>query len=167
MMTIVRRFCLLVAILFWQGGFMFYGAVVVPVGSDVLGSHQAQGFVTRSVTNYLNIAGIVAICFWLWDMVSARGVGIIRRRISWGLWLLLLLTLGLQGWLHVLMDQCLDLETQQILDKARLRYLHVWYLNISTIQWAANLLLVAITLLTWRSEDGNRVKPDRDAQQTV
>ncbi len=162
-MTVVRRFCLLVAIMFWQGGFTFYGAVVVPIGSEVLGSHQAQGFVTRSVTNYLNIAGIVAICFWIWDLASVRDTVVVRRRLRWGLWLVLLLTLGLLGWLHVLMDQCLDLEAQEILDKARLRYLHVWYLNISTIQWATSLLLVVLTLLTWRSDDSIRAKPGRNS----
>jgi hypothetical protein len=166
-MTLLRRFCLLMAIMFWQGGFTFYGAVVVPIGSEVLGSHQAQGFVTRSVTNYLNLAGLVAISLWLWDMVSARDSVLKRRRLSWALWLVLVLTLGLQEWLHVLMEQCLDIELQQILDKARLRYLHVWYLNISTIQWAANLLLIFLTLLAWRSEDSVRTKPDHDSQQAV
>ena len=30
-MTILRRFLVLAALMFWQGGFMFYGAVVVPI----------------------------------------------------------------------------------------------------------------------------------------
>ena len=161
-MLLVRRLCLLVAIMFWQGGFMFYGAVVVPIGSEILGSHQAQGSVTRSVTNYLNMAGLAALGFLLWDLASAREIAVVRHRLRWALWLVLLLTLGLQGWLHVLMDRLLDIESQQILDKARLRYLHMWYLNISTIQWVANLMLVALTLLTWRSEDSIRAMPDRE-----
>ena len=41
-MMLMRRLCLLVAIMFWQGGFMFYGAVVVPIGSKILGSHQTR-----------------------------------------------------------------------------------------------------------------------------
>jgi len=166
-MTLFRRFCVLVAIMFWQGGFMFYGAVVVPVGTEVLGSHQTQGFVTRSVTNYLNIAGIVALAFWMWDITSSRYAAVGRRRLRWALWLLLLLTLGLLAWLHVMMDQCLDIESQQILDRGRMRYLHVWYLNISTIQWAASLMLVALTLLTWKAEDCNRAKSDHDPQQAA
>ena len=49
-MTIVlRRLLLLLTLMFWQGGFMFYGAVVVPVGSEVLASDTGQGFITRSV----------------------------------------------------------------------------------------------------------------------
>ena len=47
-MTILRRFLVLIALFFWQGGFTFYAAVVVPVGQQVLHSHLRQGFVTQS-----------------------------------------------------------------------------------------------------------------------
>jgi hypothetical protein len=53
----VRRYLLLLALMFWQGGFSFHGAVVVPVGNEVLGSHLEQGYITRSASNYLNWAG--------------------------------------------------------------------------------------------------------------
>jgi hypothetical protein len=159
MMKLARRLSLLFAIMFWQGGFTFYGAVVVPVGSEVLGSHQAQGFVTRSVTNYLNLAGAVAVVVWMWDMLSARNTTVVRQRLGWALWLVLLFTLGLLAWLHGVMDQYLDVESQKILDRERLRYLHAWYLNISTVQWAASLLLLALTLLNWQAEDGVRMNP--------
>ena len=40
-MTTLRRFLGLCALLFWQGGFTFYAAVVVPIAGQVLphGSH--------------------------------------------------------------------------------------------------------------------------------
>lgn len=50
----------------WQGGFMFYGGVVVPTGAAVLGSEVEQGFITQSVTNYLNLAG--GVCAVLWGL---------------------------------------------------------------------------------------------------
>ena len=45
-MPVLRRFMLLVSLMFWQGGFMFYGGVVVEVGSRILGSELEQGFIT-------------------------------------------------------------------------------------------------------------------------
>src|SRR3954463_10179322 len=43
-MQLIRRFMLLVSLMFWQGGFMFYGGMVVPVGGRILGSETTQGF---------------------------------------------------------------------------------------------------------------------------
>ena len=48
-MVILRRLILLVALMFWQGGFMFYCSVVITVGAQVLGSELEQGFVTQAV----------------------------------------------------------------------------------------------------------------------
>ena len=39
---------------------------MVEVGADVLGSHRTQGFVTQSVTYYLNVAGAVALGVLVW-----------------------------------------------------------------------------------------------------
>ena len=55
MTRFLRRFLVLAALMFWQGGFTFYAAVVIKVGQDVLGSHRRQGFVTRRVAQYLNL----------------------------------------------------------------------------------------------------------------
>src|SRR5258708_34600224 len=63
MLILFRRFLAVAALMFWQGGFTFYAAVVVPIGQNVLGSHLEQGFITREVTWYLNIAGAVALAF--------------------------------------------------------------------------------------------------------
>jgi hypothetical protein len=150
-MTVVRRFVVLLAILFWQGGFTFYAAVVVHVGSEVLGSHVEQGFVTRSVTNYLNLAGVVALALWGWDIARTRDSAVYQRRLRWACWTLLVVMLGLLRWLHVRLDELLD--SFRILDQARFGELHRWYLHISTVQWADSLLLIFLTLQAWRAED--------------
>jgi len=152
-LTMVRRFLLLTAFMFWQGGFTFYGAVVVPIGSEILGSHQEQGWITRSVTNYLNLAGLVALGVSAWDIAVTNDSVVWRRRLRWALWAVLLLTLGLLAWLHLRLDELLDLDLLRIIDRPRFRNLHNWYLHISTVQWSGSLVLIATTMFAWRSED--------------
>ncbi len=149
----LRRFVLLMALMFWQGGFMFYGAVVVEVGSRVLGSHLDQGLVTRSVTNYVNAAGAVALAIWAWEIAGARDPARGRGRLRWGLWLLLVIALGILTWQHVRLDELIDAESPRILDQALFHQRHRWYLAVSTLQWAGSVVLTAVTLLAWRGED--------------
>ena len=153
MPTLVRRFVVLAAVMFWQGGFTFYGAVVVPVGSEILGSHLSQGWITRSVTNYLNLVGLVTLGIWAWDLAAVKDRATWRRRFRWGVWGLLVLTLCLLAWLHLRLDDYLDPETLQLVDRTQFRSLHIQYLNVSTVQWVGGLVLLGTTLAAWRSED--------------
>jgi hypothetical protein len=149
----VRRWLLLWALMFWQGGFMFYGGVVVPVGSAVLGSDREQGFITRRVTNYLNLAGAVALAAWGWDLSTTRGVSPGGRRLRWAIWVGLVLSLALLAWLHPRLDALLAPEDATVLDRRRFRSLHERYLVVSTVQWVGCLLLTALTIRAWRQED--------------
>jgi hypothetical protein len=54
MVTMVRRFLLLTALVFWQGGFTFYGAVVVPIGSEILGSQMFRTLVYAAIERRWN-----------------------------------------------------------------------------------------------------------------
>ena len=151
MTTLFRRLLLLLALMFWQGGFMFYGGVVVEVGADVLGSHRMQGFVTQSVTNYLNVAGAVALALWCWDIITGHVAD--RRRLRWIGWGVLVVLLGVLVWLHPRLDALLNADDFRILDRPGYRRLHQWYLALSTIQWAGAVGLTALTLRAWRFED--------------
>ncbi|MFO0800513.1 MAG: hypothetical protein U0804_23850 [Gemmataceae bacterium] len=151
-MTVLRRLLLLLALMVWQGGFMFYGAVVVPVGSELLG-HRVQGFVTQSVTNYLNVAGAVALAVCGWD-VAAGGAGGRRRR--WVGWAVLVVLLGVLAWLHPRLDELLVVDEFRITDQPAYRRLHQWYLVLSTVQWAGAVVLAAWSLQAWRAEDAAR-----------
>jgi hypothetical protein len=150
-MTLIRRFLLVVCLAFWQGGFMFYGGVVVPVGASVLGSEVDQGFITQSVTNYLNIAG--AVCVVVWGVVIAVDTRHLSwlRRTSWLLWAAIAIALGLQIGLHVVMDRTLDIPARTILDEGKFLRLHSAYLTISTIQWLMCLGLLGLTLSAWKA----------------
>lgn len=158
MTTVLRRLLLLMALMVWQGGFMFYGAVVVPVGSDLLG-HRVQGFVTQSVTNYLNGAGAVALAVWGWDVAAGRRAGGRRRR--WFGWGVLVVLLGVLAWLHLRLDDLLVVDEFRILDRPAYRRLHQWYLIVSTIQWAGAVVLAAWSLQAWRDEDAAHPRLNR------
>jgi len=151
MIIVMRRLPLLIALMVWQGGFMFYGAVVVPVGSEVLGSHLQQGFVTQSVTNYLNLIEAVALAVWCWDITTGRAAGGLRLRwIGWGL---LVVLLGVLVWLHPRLDALLNADGFRILDRPSYRRLHQWYLAVSTIQWSVAILLAGLTIWAWKESD--------------
>jgi len=132
--------------MFWQGGFTFYSAVVVPIGGSVLRSEPTQGFITREVTEFMNLAGVVALAIWAWEM-SAEPLS--RRLFSWALWLVMAAVLAALFWLHVRMDAHLDPDELRIHNRSGFRTLHRAYLILSTVQWVAALVLLGGTLRAW------------------
>src|SRR5438876_4032563 len=109
MPTLVRRFLVLAALMFWQGGFTFYAAVVVPVGQAELGSHLQQGFITREVTNYLNLSGAAALMFLAWDVAASKEKSRTIRWTRWTAWLGMAAILVPLLCLHQHLEQLLDL----------------------------------------------------------
>src|SRR5689334_22865465 len=71
-LILVRRFAVLAALMFWQGGFTFYAGVVVPIGTDVFGSAAGQAGITRRVAWYINVSGAAALAVFAWDVLAAR-----------------------------------------------------------------------------------------------
>jgi hypothetical protein len=138
--------------MFWQGGFLFYGAVVVTVGSDELGSDFAQGLITRRVTDWLNFTGLVVLLAWTWDLIAEPDRW---RRCRWGAWTFLMLTLVGLAWLHLRMEALIDADHHLLLDGGAFHHLHRWYLRISTAQVVGSIALTALTLANWRAIDHN------------
>jgi Na+-driven multidrug efflux pump len=151
-MLLLRRFLVLIALFFWQGGFTFYASVVVPVGQQVFG-HLGQGFITRQVTVYLNLAGSVALVVLVWDQFAARDPARWRRASRWLLWAGMVFTLLWLFWLHGQLNDLLVVKGRIIRDPDLFRARHRLYLWISTVQWAWGLLYLFLTLVTWRKED--------------
>ena len=158
MLTLVRRFLVLAGLMFWLGGFTFYSGVVVPVGQSVLLSHTEQGFITREVTNYLNLSGAVALILFAWDTARSPDPCRWRRRLRWLTWIAMFLILGILVWLHGCLDALLNVDLHQLTDRKAFRSLHRWYLWLSTIQWACGVGFTGLTLLEWRAEDSARLK---------
>ena len=156
-MTIFRRFLVLAVLLFWQGGFVFFAAVVVPIGREELGPRSKQTVITNRVTYYINLAGAVSIAPLLWDVVlpdpSAR-----RRWVRGVLWVILLVTLLAQTYLYREMYGMLDAILTGI-EPPAFRQTHWTYLAVSAVQVVAGLLYVAATLMTWRGQDCGPATP--------
>jgi hypothetical protein len=147
MFALLRRLLFLWLLMFWQGGFFFYSAVVVHIGIALLGDAE-QGLITQQVTNWLNLAGAVALAAWAWD-IAAEPSPAWMRRLRWLTWLVLAVMLAVLAWLHIVMDGHLDPETQRFTDRDGFRVLHRWYLWISTVQWMGSVLLSWWTLRVW------------------
>ena len=123
----------------WFGGFTFYAAVVVPLGSDVVGS-VAQGFITQRVTHWLNALGAVSLALLAWEITTLSR----SRRLAWWSWAALGVTwLGLLV-AHGLLDRRLDTATFSVENPQEFYRLHQVYLWLSVIQWLACLTIAAV-----------------------
>jgi hypothetical protein len=153
MMAMIRRLLVLVALMYWQGGFTFYASVVVPVGQDVLGSHRHQGFITQRVTNYLNLAGGIALLPLAWDVAASPDRKSRLQQGRWLAWFGMAATLGLLVWMHPRLDELLEPDTQEVLYRQAFRREHRVYLWTSTVQWGFGVVYAVLTVWAWRVED--------------
>jgi hypothetical protein len=151
-LTLPRRFLVLAALLFWQGGFVFYASVVVPVAQAQIG-HRTQGFITAEVTNFLNLAGALALPLLLWDLAVLKDRSALRRRLLWTSWIGMAVTLAALAALHLALVDLMVYEGRLLTDTAHYVVLHRWYLWISTVQWGFAVVYGALTLVAWRSAD--------------
>jgi hypothetical protein len=155
MLIVLWRFLVIMALLFWQGGFLFYASVVVPVGQEELGSHRRQGFITRKVTNYLNLAGVVAVGILALDL-AAPDRSRWRRAARGVSWLGMAITLAGLATLHWFMDDWLEPATRSVLAPDAFYAAHRSYLWVSTIQWVCGLIYLSLALAAWRAVDRER-----------
>lgn len=126
-------YLLLVALAFWMGGFSFYFGVVVRIGDQVIGGTE-QGFITRQVSWWLNIAGLVTLGLMCVHLYFHR---------SWVLGLSLLgmsITHGLLMLRHSQLESLLDPEGMSVLDPQRFALLHENYEFLSGCQWLAAMI---------------------------
>jgi len=148
-MRLFRQFLLLVSLMFWQGGFMFYGGVVVDVGGRILGSETQQGFITQSVTNYLNLAGLVCLLVWTEQLWHERKRGV--TKLEWGTLIVMGVSLAMLAGIHLSMDQSLDSVAVNVINPTRFDINHKLYIGISSLQWLASLTLLFLTLQRWNA----------------
>ncbi len=160
MMLVFRRFCFVQALSLWQGGFLFYTAFVVPVGTQVLGAASAQGMITARVTDSLNAIGVVGLALIAWELNYGRDRSPRRIGTRWWCWAVMLVCQWLLFYLHQLLDAFMDPDRTRVVIKPLFYPVHRVYLWAITVQWFACLILTALTLAAWRSED-RRTSPQR------
>jgi len=136
MLRFALTYLLLVALAFWMGGFSLYFGVVVRIGDQVIGGTE-QGFTTRQISWWLNIAGLVTIGLMWLHLCFHR---------SWILILSLLAVSVTHGWLmfrHSQLEALLDPESMSVLDAPRFAVLHENYEFLSGCQWLAAMIYLA------------------------
>ncbi len=156
-MVLLRRFLVLVALMFWQGGFLFYVSVVVPVGTAVLGSALRQGFITQQVTRWLNVSAIVALLILAAEWLLLPDDSIVRRRLRAGCWLVMALCQAVLHYLHQQLSLLMQGKGRIVLDPEAFYPLHRVYLWTHTLQWFVALLFLGLTLSAWKAEDRKEV----------
>ena len=127
----------------WQGGFLFYAAVVVPTGTQVFSSF-GQGMVTRHVTDWLNGIGAAAVAILAWDQ-WANGDSRGPARVRWGLWAVLAGSLAGLALVHLRLEPHVD----SVMDLREFYAWHRVYLIAAAAQWVAGLAYVAVMLRAW------------------
>jgi len=132
----------------WLGGFTFYSGVVLWAVHDEYGSLDA-GRITQRVTDWLNAIGVGAVVLW-WAVAwldRTRGPRLARRILPG----LLALTTALLGFLivdHLVLDRRFEVHgLSGFYDHHRV------YLLASTVQWAANLLIIPAALRIWQGDE--------------
>lgn len=144
-MTTLRRFLVLQLLMLWQGGFLFYASFVVPVGTEVLGSAEAQGLITTRVTDYLNAVGTVGLILFACELLASGG----RLRIRWSCWAVAAACQIALFIIHVQLEAMMDPDRTFVVKRVSFYRLHGIYLWVTTIQWVACLVLTWFTLRAW------------------
>lgn len=135
----IARFVVSLLLTTWWGGLTFYSAIVISVGTDVLGA-TAQGFVTQSVTHWLNVLLAIVLLASGWNVFTTR----VRTQIV--AWVALLTSLPLLMLVHRQLDQLLDSEIQSVSNPDDFYGTHQIYLWLTILQWLTGIVLLWFNL---------------------
>jgi hypothetical protein len=152
MARLLRRLLVVQLLLLWQGGFLFYAAVVVPAGTQLLGA-AGQGAITARVTDALNAIGFVALGALALELSFTRDPKRRRTACRWWTWAVALACQGLLLYFHLLLVALMDDDRRRVLVRTVFHPLHRMYLWTCTVQWAACVFLVWWMIRAWRDED--------------
>lgn len=141
------HYLVVLAVVFWLGGLSFYALIVVPVGTDVLGS-TGQGFITQRVTNQLNLTSSAILVLLFANAIIRRGRLLIGSLVVVAAAQLVLILM------HRWLDAMLDAKTQEISDGALFYTRHGLYLDVTAVQWGG--LLAHLWCILSQNDGGAR-----------
>ena len=148
-MRILRRFLVVLALTFWQGGSMFYGAVVVGIVRAQLGQPE-RSLITQRVTQWLNLAGTIALLLLFTDVWASI---LPVKRWRWLTWSGMALPHVAMVWLHHELSRQMAVPGFVRSDQRAFLSWHALYLSCNVVQWLAAMAFVVVSLRAWRLED--------------
>ena len=157
--AVVSQWLLLGVFLFWLGGFSFYMAVVIPTGSEVVGT-RTQGFITQQVTHYINLFCLIATVGMLVDWVqcflrSRRESNEVISTLICGVCAILIgACLAILYPLHIQLDELIDPDENLVYDEVLFYGKHRIYLWISTLQFVMGWVWLFARLWIWNRRSG-------------
>lgn len=116
----------------WWGGLCFYAVVVVPIGTELIGSVE-QGFITQQVTLWHNgLTGIVVLCLFI-------EAGRRSYRVLWAAGGILAIVLVCQIAWHFHLTATMDFQHQTVPEGFYAE--HAIYLWMTAIEWTIGLTM--------------------------
>ena len=131
----VWRYVVVLMLAGWWGALTFYGMVVVPEGTEQLGS-QTQGLVTQQVTRTLNLVADAVIGLLFFEL---RRSGTRSKWIAWGVFSACQIVLyAVHAWLSALLQPAAG----KSVDWPWFYDVHRIYLLATALQWGIGLFLL-------------------------
>jgi hypothetical protein len=128
---LIWRFFVVLLLAAWWGALTFYGSVVVPEGTEQLGS-QTQGLVTQQVTRTLNLIGVAVAALLFVELRRSAA------RRAWAAWFAFVVCqaalFAVHAWLSALLESATD--RQWFYDVHRI------YLLTTGVQWVVGPYLL-------------------------
>ena len=151
------RMLLLLVWAAWWGGLCFYAVVVVPIGTELIGSVE-QGFITQRVTQWHNrLSGLLLVCL----LIEA---GRRRSRKLWAIAVVLaIIDIVLIVW-HGKLTGMMDFEHPSVPDSFYAQ--HAVYLWITAAEWFLGMMM-PIWILPIANHVNSQTSGGADHRSTV
>ncbi len=134
----------------WFGGFGLYVSIVVPIGTDVLGSALEQGVITRQVTVWINIFNAISVAAMILEsVVSWKDSTALCRTTQLVTLVIVAVSLAVLFYVHPILDRMFDAEAKSVSDSVQFYNMHRIYLWTSTVQWIAAWVWLFFTMRIW------------------